>query len=114
MRGNVAKGSDKTRGDTLIPDTSFATPTHAQSITTPRSCGCVSDTVVSGTTTTTASAQPAPSLYPSQNRVRAVRFRDGFRDDVVMADAYSVSKSEVVCTVDRSPLHLSLIHISEP
>ena len=34
MRGNVAKGSDKTRGDTLIPDTSFATPTHAQSITT--------------------------------------------------------------------------------
>src|SRR5664279_2391971 len=27
MRGNVAKGSDKTRGDTLIPDTSFATPT---------------------------------------------------------------------------------------
>ena len=37
----------------------------------------------------TASAQPAPSLYPSQNRVRAVRFRDGFRDDVVMADAYS-------------------------
>src|SRR5664280_2894539 len=47
MRENVAKGSDKTRGDTLIPDTSFATPTHAQSITTPRSCGCVSDTVLS-------------------------------------------------------------------
>ena len=52
MRGNVAKGSDKTRGDTLIPDTSFATPTHAQSITTPRSCGCVSDTVVCGTPAT--------------------------------------------------------------
>src|SRR5450759_5119453 len=82
MRGHVAQGSDKTLGDTLIPDTSFATPTHAQSITTLRSCGCVSETVVYApilreppcATTRTQTQHPplpAPSPLPDDLNGRA-------------------------------------------